>query len=78
MTAKEMFEELGYKHNYYREAFGYVGNEYKCKEPCSGIPTTLLFSECDKELHFIDLHKSLTPKEIEAITQQMKELGWLE
>ncbi len=70
MTAKEMFEKLGYK--YFREArnrFGYktmVGETRPCE---------ILFDTDTKTYH---CNLMITIQEHQAITQQMKELGWIE
>ena len=79
MTAKEMFEKLGYKHTYYREAFGYVGNNYEWKQPCNGAIKELMFFETDKSVSIKnETDYGFSGDEIQAITQQMKELGWIE
>jgi hypothetical protein len=79
LTAKEMFEALGYKHEYQNKAFGRVGNYYEWKQPCSGALKELMFYEIGKELSIRnETDYGFSGNEIEAITQQMKELGWIE
>jgi hypothetical protein len=77
-TADEMFAELGYIYNYETGGFGYVGYEYKWKQPCNGAEKILLFNDIDKELQVhneTDYH--LSPNEIKAIHKKLEELGWL-
>lgn len=69
MNAKEMFEELGFEYKKYRTGFAY---EYEVER---GI----------KFVHFdLSMHKYCTniyhveKKLHNAITMQMKELGWLD
>lgn len=83
MTAKEMFEELGYK-----EVNGYVGKMYK-KET---IGEDEFFGKYQKikYIHFyekkvsVDITTCFGGKgiadidELKAINQQCKEIGWLD
>lgn len=70
MTAKEMFEKLGYKYDKRISDIRYFKKDvYFIKE--------IIFEETDKEVYIadplcieIDLFK--------AIHQQLKELGWLD
>ena len=79
MTAKEAFEKLGYKHEFVIGGFGYVGNEYTYKQPNNGALKILMFMEAENELHISnETDYGISANEILAITQQMKELGWLE
>ena len=79
MAVKEMFEKLGYEHTYYQEGFGYIGNNYKWKQPCNGAIKELMFWEIDKTVSIKnETDYGFSGEEILAITQQMKELGWIE
>lgn len=77
-TADEMFAELGYSYQYEMGGFGYVGHQYKWKQPCNGAEKILLFNDIDKELQVhneTDYH--LSPNEIKAIHKKLEEQGWL-
>ncbi len=74
MTAKEMFEELGFKE--YKTHTGYKA--YKNK-------TIYLIFRYNKNYHYYEKNGgirhtlSIIPDDLKkAITQQMKELGWLD
>ena len=78
MTAKEMFEALGYKHEFVIGGFGYVGNEYTYKQPNNGALKILMFMETTNDLHISNkTDYGISANEILAIMQQMKELGWI-
>lgn len=74
MTAKEMFEELGYKYEkvvdtiIYSQNFGYSKIEIRFN-----LGLRLVEFEADKDIRF-----TFEVNEIQAINQQCKELGWLE
>ena len=87
MTAKEMFDLIGYKvtqktyspFNELEDTWLVFNNEKKCKK--------IIFSLTMKTVHGRKYEKdsgiqcgicSFTPQEIQAITQQMKELGTIE
>ena len=77
-TAKEMFEALGYKQEYYQEGFGFIGNYYEWKQPCSGALKEIMFWEIGQTVTIKnETDYGFNGEEILAITQQMKELGWL-
>jgi len=79
MTAKEMFEKLGYTYKYYSEAFGFIGHNYKWKQPCSGAIKEIMFWEISETVSIKnESDYGFNGKEIQAIAQQMKELGWIE
>lgn len=74
MTAKEMFEALGYELIKYDSIYAWF--DYKSE---TSVITFFLGSKgylkSDKENE--DLVEMITPQEHKAITQQIKEMGWL-
>lgn len=73
MSAKEMFEELGYE---VYKGFCYI--EYTKKESINRYQCDsyqIRFYENDKK---ISIYQNLSLSELKAITQQCKELGWIE
>ena len=78
MKAQEMFKELGYSYEKVMGGFGYSGIEYTKKELNTGKLTTMLFCDVGDTLLLIDKPYELKPKEINAIHQQMIELGWIQ
>ena len=73
MSAKDMFEELGY--GVYK-GFCYI--EYTKKEPINRYQCDsyqIRFYENDKK---ISVYQNLSLSELQAINQQCKELGWIE
>lgn len=75
MTAKEMFEELGYE--LYENRAGYPWIDFESED---FIITFFLKSKSYKKVSREDenLEKNINQQEYKAITQKMKELGWLE
>ena len=71
MTAKEMFEALGYEQTLYRNTIG-IGYKTKVKPY-----KTIEFYCYVEDLSYYATHR-VTITEHQAITQQMKELGWIE
>ena len=72
-TAKEMFEKLGYK---YKNYAGYISYE---KELKNGDCYFISFDYTDKTItkHQVsDRYLPIEIKELKAINQQVKELGW--
>lgn len=69
MTAKETFEELGYKYHYKcgieKNMISITGNNF-----------AIMFSLEHKEYWHTPM-SSITIEEHQAIHQQMKELGWI-
>ena len=75
MTAKEMFEELGYKQKIQNDVIYYF-KEIKIPKKYGNILIYHInFILKDKELF---TSKNLDYKELKAINKQVEELGWLE
>jgi len=76
MTAKEMFKELGYKlKNSNDEEIEYI------EDIESRYKNTITFELIGKKYDCTSYFTSsiyITPKLHQAITQQLKELGWIE
>ena len=75
MTAREMFEKLGYE---VLELFGYVCVRYKKKQRPNSewdYGREINFRRSDKSY---TIYGTVTLELNQAITQQMKELGWIE
>ncbi len=70
MTAKEMFEKLGYEQVIYNGGVVGFGYDKKTKP----IKTINIYTD---DMSFFSTSR-ITMKEYQAITQQMKELGWIE
>lgn len=73
MTAKEMFEELGYEQVLYQD-----GNQisYEIDSENSESINYFIFYKKEKKVD-VALYV-LSPQHVKAIHQQMKELGWIE
>lgn len=74
MTAKEMFEKLGYKH--FDNGIRITYQNYEISE-CKLIE----FQLCNKKMWLADDSEELVElslKEIKAINKQVEELGWNE
>ncbi len=71
-SAKEMFEELGYE---FKEIFYYDDSNYAYEYSCGGKKIT--FQDIDEKGIVTDLVKYVSLDELQAIIQQMKELGWI-
>lgn len=70
MTAKEMFEELGYNQVLYQN-----GNQISYEKDDEEI-NYFVFNKKEEKIG-IGLY-FLTPKHLKAIYKQMEELGWIE
>jgi hypothetical protein len=71
MTAKEMFEELGYE---IYKGFCYI--EYTKEKPINRYQSDscqIRFYENDKK---ISVYQNLDLQELKAINKQIEELGW--
>lgn len=85
MTAKEMFEELGYKLTFwnsnFKEAkeyqFVYENDNGRKIEFSKFMFREQIYIRFDKIFETLD-NNSLTLDELKAINQQCKELGWLD
>lgn len=80
MNAQEMFEELGYKVTYYENVIYYIKIEaYVGRGRRKSNSYTISFNLLEKQYTtmFNSWQLSINAKLHEAITQQMKELGWL-
>ena len=71
-TAEEMFKKLGYE---FKEIFYYDDSNYVYEYSCGGKKIT--FQEIDEKGIVTDLVKYVSLDELQAIIQQMKELGWI-
>lgn len=74
-TAKELFEELGYEENNDRETY----QRYTKKTEFGNlieISFSLQTKNFIKQIVELDLALYITPNELKAINQQIKELGW--
>lgn len=71
MTAKEMFENLGYEKKEGIDCIGYFHN-------LACISIDFYIDKKTYSCNFMGSFRSIGIKEHKAITQQMKELGWLE
>ena len=77
MTAREMFAELGYKFYKKTEYGSTIYREYDFDTDL-GLEITFHYSG-DYEIESLNRHFDciISPKLHKAITQQMKELGWI-
>jgi len=87
-TAKQMFEELGWKceeyHEEYNKCIKYITNAGNNeKESC--IITEITFDLIDKTIRFFSFDSGeifeyyetyITPQVLKAINKQVEELGW--
>lgn len=71
-SAKEMFEKLGYK---FKEIFYVDESNYAYEYSCGG--KRFIFQDLDEKGIVTDLVKYVSLDELQAIIQQMKELGWI-
>jgi hypothetical protein len=87
MNAQQMFEELGYKKEYVEMTpYGYAVDTLLVYQKGANNEAIVfsLQNEAVWTCKYEDIHNDegfiygLLPKEIVAITQQMKELGWIE
>lgn len=72
-SAREMFEKLGYK---FKEIFYVDESNYAYEYSCGG--KRFIFQDLDEKGIVTDLVKYVSLDELQAIIQQMKELGWIE
>lgn len=68
MTAKEMFEELGYKKTY----------ESQCSIIYEKGFRTISFLQYSNGVNVVDSSGHIDTKLLKAINKQCKELGWIE
>lgn len=72
MTAKEMFEELGYEYDTYAKDIIFSKDfEYATVELYFDIETKNLIIQSNKDIAF-----DFDIKELKAINKQIEELGW--
>jgi hypothetical protein len=74
MTAKEMFEELGYKQEHHISYIKY----YKEVEQCYGDPVEIQIWFYQIDECFEKNREVITMAELQAINKQVEELGWNE
>ena len=74
MSAKEMFEKLGYKQSKPENVpvLFYVREVNSCEEIIFDLKYKKIYKEIDGEL------TEITLDELKAINQQIEELGWYE
>lgn len=72
MTAREMFEKLGYE---FKEIFSDDNSNYTYEYSCGG--KRFVFQGIDKKGIATDSVKYIFLDELKAVIQQAKELGWL-
>ena len=70
--SEEMFKKLGYE---FKEIFYYDDSNYAYEYSCGGKKIT--FQDIDEKGIVTDLVKYVSLDELQAIIQQMKELGWI-
>ena len=75
MSAREMFKKLGYKQKIQDNVIYYFKEVYIPKKYGHILFYHINFILNDKELY---TSKNLDYKELQAINQQVKELGWLD
>ena len=76
MTAKEMFEELGYEQTitqYYIKYYSEENSKYSCW-------TKIVFNLDEETIYADDTYEGMNidMQTFKAIHQQLKELGWLD
>lgn len=76
MSAKEMFESLGYK--YSRNYIKYYGDEVIEYYKTEGVKFVFLMKEHEFYGEYYEEPKNITVDEFKAIHQQLKEIGWIE
>lgn len=75
MTAKEMFEELGYSFTEFNSKVFHRYEYVKNTQLTNGIRHQCIwFDLITKELY---IHNSIVLQELKAINKQVEELGWL-
>ena len=76
MSAKEMFEKLGYKQ--VENNANYIGYKYEFSDG-SSIYSTIRFylpQQCIELYYNDDILNSIEVDELQAINKQVEELGW--
>ena len=76
MSAKKMFEKLGYKQ--VENNANYIGYKYEFSD-ASSIYSTIRFYLPQQEIEFYyndDILNSIAVEELQAINKQIEELGW--
>ncbi|MDY0015794.1 MAG: hypothetical protein RBS13_06250 [Bacteroidales bacterium] len=78
MNAKEMFEKLGYERDEFsRDIIAYSKNNFQITFRLNKKDfEASRYFEDDSSIHYFSYY--LNHDEFQAITQQMKELGWIE
>lgn len=74
MSAKEMFDKLGYKQEHHISYIKY----YKEVEQCCGDPVEIQIWFYQIDECFEKNREVITMEELQAINKQVKELGWNE
>lgn len=74
MTAREMFEELGYEYKEYEGQISYTKWEKDCVDEY--YPSSIDFDLKDKSISKVMCYIDF--EEIKAINKQIEELGWLD
>lgn len=69
MSAKEMFEKLEYKQEIYTNSIFYYED--------SSYDYYIAFNQLDKSININKYINEITLEELQAINQQVKELGWI-
>lgn len=73
MTAREMFEALGYEYKHYKQRISYSKTVYRTTTLIVfDLKTKQAYCECGMGL------RAFNSEESKAVQQQKKELGWLE
>ena len=75
MTAKEMFEKLGYEKYIYSNGIRYTDGNTEQNIEFENDGFINIYNTCYNRKRDIEV---LTVEEIQAINQQVKELGWYE
>lgn len=76
MNAKEMFKQLGYEFEKEYTRYG-VNDTYRYNK-CSRPNDSVIFYLDGKQIIIYQTFNTIHVSELQAITQQCKELGWLE
>lgn len=74
MSAREMFEELGYELN--KELGSEINRIYYEKKTIPNYPNTFIMFDLDYQIISNDC--DITINEFKAIQKQIEELGWLD
>ncbi len=76
MTAKEMFEQIGYE--FEKEYTSDGANDTYRYNKCSGPTDSVIFDLNGEQIVTNQTFHTISLRELQAIIQQCKELGWLE